>query len=120
MAVGFPLYTDADVLGPLVDALRSAGWDLVRAVDLYPQGEDDLVHFERAAKEGRVLVAVDEDQERIAHRWLREGRPFRGLVTWEKDHERHMSVGDFLRAFEDLSRKSDAFAYPIQYIKPKA
>lgn len=56
MAVGFPLYRDADVLGPLVDALRSAGWDLVRAVDLYPQGEDDLVHF-------------------------------RGLVTWEKDHE---------------------------------
>ena len=41
MAAGFPLNTDADFHGPLIDALLDHGWDLVRAMDLYPQGTDD-------------------------------------------------------------------------------
>jgi hypothetical protein len=31
-----------------------------------------------------------------------------------------MSEGDFLRTFEEIAARSDAFAYPIEYIKPKA
>jgi hypothetical protein len=45
VAARFPLYTDADVHGPLIAALGQRGWDVVRAVDLYPQGTADLVHF---------------------------------------------------------------------------
>jgi hypothetical protein len=30
-----------------------------------------------------------------------------------------MSDGDFVRAFGDLAVKPDAFAYPIEYIKPR-
>ena len=56
MAGRFPLYTDADVHGPLIVALHERGWDLVRAMDFYPQGTADAVHFERAAKENRVLT----------------------------------------------------------------
>jgi hypothetical protein len=32
----FPLYTDADIHGPVVDALKDHGWDVVRAIDTYP------------------------------------------------------------------------------------
>jgi hypothetical protein len=31
----FSLYTDADVDGPVVKALQSAGWDVLRAIDAY-------------------------------------------------------------------------------------
>ena len=75
MAGRFALYTDADVHGPLILALRRRGWDLVRAIDLYPPGTADAVHFERAAQENRVLISNDQDMEVIANRWLAEGRP---------------------------------------------
>lgn len=62
----FRLYTDADIHGPYVEALRRKGWDVTRAVDAYPEGTDDPIHFERAAREGRVLVSNDLDQLVIA------------------------------------------------------
>jgi hypothetical protein len=59
----FPLYTDADVHGPLILALRRRGWDLIHAIDLYPPGTPDAVHFERAARDNRVLISNDHDME---------------------------------------------------------
>jgi hypothetical protein len=59
----FPIYADADVRGPLIKALTKAGWDVVRAIDLYPERSSDLTHFERAVAMGRILVTNDEDQE---------------------------------------------------------
>ena len=50
MAGRFPLYTDADVRGPLIKALTNAGWDIVRAIDEMVEGTKDPPHFERAAK----------------------------------------------------------------------
>jgi len=63
----FPLYTDADVRGPLIKALTNAGWDIVRAIDELPEGAKDLPHFERAVAMGRVLVSNDIGQETRAH-----------------------------------------------------
>ena len=40
MAGRFPLYTDADVYGPLVEMLVRRGWDVVRAVDAFPEGTE--------------------------------------------------------------------------------
>lgn len=37
MAGRFPLYTDADVNGPVVQALVDRGWDVVRAIDALAQ-----------------------------------------------------------------------------------
>ena len=120
MAGRFRLYTDADVHGPFVHALKRTGWDLVRAVDLYPEGQDDRTHFERAAREGRVLVSNDVDQVRIAQEWILAGRQFPGLITWPKADERRMTGTDFAAAFEALAREDNPFdPYPIVYLKPK-
>jgi hypothetical protein len=99
----FPLYTDADVRGPLIEALRSRGWDVVRAIDLYPQGTSDAVHFERAAKEGRVLVSNDRDMEVLANHWLRDGRAFRGLILWPQEHYKRIGYGELVTKIEALS-----------------
>lgn len=118
MAGPFPLYMDADVHGPLVEGLRLNGWPLVRAVDLYPEGEDDTVHFEHAAREGRVLVSNDRGQVSRAEEWIAARRRFRGLITWKKKLHQRASVGDFIRAFAALAEQDDPFAlYPIVYLK---
>lgn len=66
MAGRFPLYTDADIRGQLIEALKRKGWDVLRAVDVHPERTKDAVHFEEAAKRRRVLVSYDVDQVKIA------------------------------------------------------
>ena len=119
MAGRFPLYTDADIYGPLVDGLIDRGWDVARAVKTRAEGEDDIVHFTLAAEQGRVLVAHDRHQRQIALDWIDAGKPFRGYITWKQKHHERMSVGDFLAAFEVLAAEDDPFAYLIRYITPK-
>jgi hypothetical protein len=92
----FPLYTDADIHGPVVEALIDTGWDVLRAIDALPEGTLDGPHFKRAADEERVYVANDRRIEPIAHAWLAEGRRFRGMICWPRTHYARMSAGDFL------------------------
>jgi hypothetical protein len=76
----FPLFTDNHVRQQIVDGLRARGWDIVRAIDVSPEGTEDDVLFEYAAQEGRVFVSSDEPAQEIPKQWLREGRAFRGMV----------------------------------------
>jgi len=113
----FPLFTDAHVQQRLVRGLRQRGWDVVRAIDVFPEKTPDDVLFEYAAKEGRVFVTNDEPIHKLAMRWLSEGRPFPGLVFWRQERYQEMTTGDFLKAFDALAAQEEPFAYPIYYPK---
>jgi hypothetical protein len=115
----FPLLTDIHVHDALVEALRGATWDVLRAVDVLPSNADDEVLFGYAAEHDRVLVTNDRPLEAIAIRWMREGRDFRGLVCWPQKHYRTMTDGQLAQAFDRIAVKPNAFAYPIEYIKPE-
>lgn len=119
MAGRFPLLSDEHVSGPLLQGLVRRGWDIQRGVDVFGQRTDDDRLFAYAAKEGRVFVGNDEPAEAIAIQWLKDGRPFRGLICWKQEHHRQMSVGDLIVAFEELAAKDDPFSYPIVHLKPK-
>lgn len=120
MAGRFALYTDADVHGPLIKALRDAGWDSLRAIDAFPERTPDLTHFEHAVALGRVLVTNDEDQEDIAARWYAEGRLFPGVIAWRQRVYDRMTYGEFVEYFEGLAQQDDPFAaYPIIHVKPE-
>lgn len=116
MSARFPLYTDADVRGPLVDALREQGWDVVRAIDAFPEGTPDEIHFEAAAKEGRVFITNDQRIEAIANLWLAEGRAFRGLIIWPQRHYQAMTVSVVLDLLGDLV---EPFGHPVIHLKPR-
>ena len=118
MAGRFPLLTDIHVHGALVQALQRAGWDVLRAVDILPANTADEVLFAYAAEHDRVLVTNDRPLESIANRWMREARPFRGLVCWPQRHYRTMTDGELALAFEEIAARPDAFAYPIEYVRP--
>ena len=116
----FPLFTDADVHGPLIKALTNRGWDVVRSVDTFLEGTDDEILFEYAANNGRVFVTNDQPAVDIAYRWLSEGRLFRGMITWPQMHYRLMTYGDIVQEFETLAEMEDPFVkQPIRYVKPK-
>ena len=60
MAGRFRLLTDNHVRQQLVEALTSRGWDVVRAIDAFPERTSDEVLFAHAAATGRVFVSTDE------------------------------------------------------------
>jgi hypothetical protein len=118
VAAGLPLFTDNHVRQQIVDGLRARGWDVVRAIDIFAERTDDEMLFAWAAENGRVFVSSDEPAQEIPKRWLRERRPFRGMVCWPQKHHRRMSDGDFISALERIAADPLALVYPIHYVKP--
>jgi len=112
------LFTDACVNGHLVDALVSRGWDVMRAIDVFPEKTPDPVVFERAAQGGRVFVSNDEGILKAAAAWLVEGRAFR-MIFWPQEDYRAWSIGELLQAFEELAAQEDPFRYPIVRLRPR-
>jgi predicted nuclease of predicted toxin-antitoxin system len=62
--------------GPLVRALREAGFDVVRSADQFPSAPDERV-LAHAYEEGRILLTEDNDFGDLA---VRLGLPTRGVV----------------------------------------
>jgi len=110
------LYADEAVSGQLVKMLVESGFDVARAVDVFPAGTTDEQQLAYAARENRVFIGVDEMFLQIGRRWHREGRTFR-MIVWPREHHRKLTIGGFLRALESLTKREDAFDYPIVHIK---
>jgi hypothetical protein len=115
---GFPAFTDNHVRQQIVEGLLRRGWRVVRSVDAFGQAVDDDILFDYAAREGLVFVTCDRKIHAIAKARSQAGQAFR-MVFWKQAHHVRMSDGDFIRALEELSQRSDAFSYSIEYIKPK-
>lgn len=115
----FPLFTDNHVRQQLVDGLVLRGWDVQRAIDVFPERTLDVVLFAYAAEQKRVFVTNDNRVPATGERWLREGRAFTGLIVWELEHHRRQSEGWFLRKFDELASEDSPFLYPIRHFNPE-
>jgi len=111
----FPLITDENITGPLVQGLRARGWDVVRTIEVFGQQSVDEPILIWAVEHGRALVTTDTDCLAIAHRWLREMRSFQ-MIFWPQQPYQHFRVGSFLKAFEDLALKQDPFAACVVHL----
>jgi hypothetical protein len=114
----FPLFTDNHVRQQLIDGLALRGWDVQRAIDVFPEGTLDPVLFSYAAEQKRVFVTNDNRVPATGERWLMEGKPFTGLIVWELEHHRRRSEGWFIRKFEELAEEDNPFLYPIRHFNP--
>jgi hypothetical protein len=112
----FPLLTDENVPGPIVDGLRSSGWNLVRVVDVFGEKSVDETVMAWANEQGRVIVSTDTDCLAIGHRWTRDGRLLR-LIFWPQFQYQRTPVGSFLAAFDALAAKDNAFVACIEYLE---
>jgi hypothetical protein len=112
------LFADACVNGHLVEALALRGWDVVRAIDVYPERTPDPVVFGHAAREGRVFVTNDEGILKAAADWIEQSRSFR-MIYWPQEDYRVWTIGELVQAFEDLAEQADPFRYPIFRLKPR-
>lgn len=120
MSGHFPVFTDAHVQDAVIEGLRRRGWDVVRAMDVFPEKTPDDVLFEYAAREGRIFVTNDEPIQKIAAAWLSQERLFPGLVFWPQEDYASMTTGDILRGFDALAEKEAPFSNPLQRIRPPA
>jgi predicted nuclease of predicted toxin-antitoxin system len=71
-----PFFTDECFSGPIVQAMRNAGFDVVRAVDVCPSASDETVAA-IAFAQGRVLVTEDYDFGKLC---VQMGLPAHGVV----------------------------------------
>lgn len=116
MAGRFPLFTDENVDGDIIQGLRNRGWDVQHAYDEFGEKTKDTPIFEYAATQGRVFVSTDHDLLPLANKWVEEGRRFR-LIWWEQMETQRILVSVVLDAFDALAAKPNAFAYPIEFLK---
>jgi predicted nuclease of predicted toxin-antitoxin system len=69
-------FTDECFSGRIIDALRHAGFDIVRATDVCQSAEDSVV-LAAAHAQGRILLTEDYDFGELC---VRLGLPTRGVV----------------------------------------
>lgn len=113
---GFPLFTDENIDGPIIRGLRQRGWSVQHAEEEFGERTKDTPLFEYAAKKGLVFVSTDHDMLPLAKQWLLEGRRFR-MIWWEQAETQHILLSVVLDAFDALTAKERAFAYPIEFLK---
>ncbi|HXV63770.1 MAG TPA: DUF5615 family PIN-like protein [Vicinamibacteria bacterium] len=116
MAGRFALFTDAHIQQSIIEGLMQRGWDVQRAIDVFPERTKDRVLLEHAVTCGRVFVTNDSGIIQIVNDWLAAGRSVKGIVFWEELLYYEMSPGDFIRGFEILGNEDEPFRVPIRYI----
>jgi hypothetical protein len=107
----FPLLTDENVPGPLIEGLRARGWDVLRVVDAM-----GVRSVDETVEHCRVLVSTDSDCLVIARRWIEGQHRFR-LIYWQQGRHQRVPFGSFIDAFEALTTRDDAFATGIEYLR---
>ena len=97
-------YVDEHIDDAIVESLRRADSDVVRAVDQHPRTTQDEIHLAEAAREDRVLITRDEDFLRLHAQYLSDGREHAGIVYWPQ--KKRLGIGfasqSILRFLRDI------------------
>lgn len=121
MAGRFPIYTDADVKGSVVAALIRRGWDVLRGIDRFPEETPDLIHFQAAAAENRVLVSSDGDMRLIGDAGSERAVGFGAWFGGNPNSTTACRPETSFALFEELADLEEPFSpYPIIHVKPRS
>jgi hypothetical protein len=91
------LYMDVHVPAPIARQLRLRGVDLVTAQEDGTTTLPDHELLARAGELSRVLVTHDIRFKAMAEGWIRENKPFGGMIY---GHAEGASIGQYVRDLE--------------------
>jgi hypothetical protein len=80
-----------------------------------------VVLYPHISKKPDVCGGRDDSRPltRADHRWLREWRPFPGVIFWRQEPRQERStLGEVVEAIEVLAEQENPFAYPIVNLRP--
>ena len=87
----------------ITEQLRRRGIDILTAIEDDAHQLPDAELLERAQEMGRIVFTQDVGFKVLAEQWLREGRPFAGLLF---GHQMGASIGQLVRDLELIARAS--------------
>ena len=70
-------------------------------------------------RKGLVWVTSDEPAQRYPRQYLKEGRPFVGMLVWTQENRNRMRPGHFFRQLQALEHEENPFASGIRHIQPE-
>lgn len=116
MAGRFKLLADEHWSRGHIKAVRNAGWDLVRLVDVAElgQGTPDPEVLTYCAEHGCVWITTDQRAQAHIAQWLESGRTLPGAVIAVQRHR--ITPGRLLRFLEDLAAEEAPFAGVIRFV----
>jgi hypothetical protein len=99
-----------------VKAIRSAGWELARLVDVAElgQGTPDPNILAYCTEHGYVWMTADQRAQGHITRWIEAGRAFPGALIAVQRHR--ISPGHLLRFLEGLADEETPFAQVIRFV----
>ena len=119
MAGRFKLLTDEHWSKGHIEAVRSAGWEVVRLVDVgeLGQGAADTEVLAYCAEHGYVWMTRDQRAQAHITQWLKSGRTLPGAVIAVQRHR--ITPGRLQRFLEDLAAEEVPFAGVIRFVPPE-
>jgi hypothetical protein len=98
------LYMDVHVPLAITEQLRRRGVNVLMASDDGADEMPDAELLERVRGLGRVIFTQDLRFKALAEQWIRERRPFAGLIFGA---QLGGTIGDFVRDLEMIAQASD-------------
>ena len=116
MAGRFKVLTDEHWSRAHIKAIREAGWDVTRVVDVLGQETDDPEVLAYCAAHGCVWITSDERAKGHVTQWLRSGSALPGVIIVPQRHR--VSPGRLVRFLECLVSEDAPFAGIIRFVAP--
>ena len=98
-----PFIMDVHVPLPITEQLQRRGVDVLTTQEDGSDEMDDDVLLEHVRHLGRVVFTQDIRFKAMAEDWLRQGRPFAGLIFGHQ----HKGIGPFVRDLELIAKATD-------------
>jgi hypothetical protein len=115
----FGILTDEHWSKGHIKAVRSAGWKVVRVVDVAElgQGTPDPEVLAYCAEHEYVWVTTDLRAQAHIAQWIHSGRALPGIVIAIQRHR--ITPGRLLRFLEGLTTEEAPFAGVVRFVTPE-
>jgi hypothetical protein len=110
----FSLLTDEHWSKPHIEAVREAGWEVLRVVDVLGQETDDPDILAYCAAQSCAWLTSDERAMSHVTACLGSGKTLPGVIVVPQRHR--LSPGGLVRFLERLAAEEEPFAGVIRFL----